>query len=426
MGKHFAFLAVLPLAGLLLAAGHDEARPPDTPGWTEFRLDPQNDARVRGTLTVTWTIRAGGSYSSSPTFDRGRLFIGNNNGDVYAIDPNDGKITWSAHFASSVMGAPIVYHGKVFVFEGAQEQYSPVYPHPTSGPVSENGVIALDERNGEPQWRFPLRGTGMPTGLILDGTLVHHNGAGQLVGLDAATGALRFQRLDRGIASMTAALPIGGGRFVTTAVWPNTIRAYSVTNGSTLWEHDFPATASGVGDCPPATDGKRVFCDYLAPPAGAPNRSVLIGEIAGEHAYAVAAANGNLVWDVVYEHGPLPAWNEAAIPLVAYDRVYVGSSVSASVHALDPATGATLWVVPVHGPVKGGIVSQNRTVYFGDLAGYLWAVDASDGHVIGSKNMHSSFNVGSPVIVGHTLIIGSRTGELFALPVETIRNTHDR
>jgi hypothetical protein len=39
--------------------------------------------------------------------------------------------------------------------------------------------------------------------------------------------------------------------------------------------------------------------------------------------------------------------------------------------------------------------------------------------------MRSGFNVGSPIIVGQTLIIGSRTGSVYAIPLQDIDNSHD-
>jgi polyvinyl alcohol dehydrogenase (cytochrome) len=94
-------------------------------------------------------------------------------------------------------------------------------------------------------------------------------------------------------------------------------------------------------------------------------------------------------------------------------------------HALDPKTGAVKWTMRTHGPVKGGIVYAGGILYFGDLAGYLWAVNASSGAVVGVKNMHSSFNVGSPIVAGRTLIIGTKGGSVVALPLATIRNARD-
>jgi outer membrane protein assembly factor BamB len=55
----------------------------------------------------------------------------------------------------------------------------------------------------------------------------------------------------------------------------------------------------------------------------------------------------------------------------------------------------------------------------------LWALDAANGAVLGAKRLPVSFRVGSPIIVGKTLIIGSDSGDVFALPLSSITASHD-
>ena len=94
-------------------------------------------------------------------------------------------------------------------------------------------------------------------------------------------------------------------------------------------------------------------------------------------------------------------------------------------HAIDPDTGRLLWRRQVHGTVKGGIVARNGIVYFGDLQGYLWALDAASGRPIGVRRTKTSFNVGSPIIVGGSLIMGSNTGRISAIPLNSIHWSQD-
>ena len=89
------------------------------------------------------------------------------------------------------------------------------------------------------------------------------------------------------------------------------------------------------------------------------------------------------------ESGALPIRNEAAIPLLEGSRLFVGSALVPWMHALDTATGMLLWETPTRGAVKGGIVDVDDALYFGDLGGYLWALDAKTGRVVGDKLMHT-------------------------------------
>jgi outer membrane protein assembly factor BamB len=392
--------------------------------WTQFRLQDGNNVALAGTLQTTWKKTTGGPFSSSPTISGGVLYVGDNNGVLRAIDPQSGKTLWTYRASNPIMSAPIVYGNAVIVGEGDENSpqgSSPSHPIRVGKPPS--ALIALDRRTGAVLWKVPLPGSGMPTPAIIDGILVHHNGAGHVMGIDPASGRVLYDRDLHSIASMVAALPMPGARFVTAGVDSNAVWMLNAKDGSVVWKSPLSPIASGIGDCPPVTNGTLIFCNYVMPPTGA--TPVQTERAAKFRAYAIDARTGKKVWDVVLESGILPQRNESAIPLYADNTVYMGSSLAPAVHALDPQTGNVKWVVHTHGPVKGGIVEAGGTLYFGDLAGYLWAVNASTGAVLGTKNMRTPFNVGSPIVAGQTLIIGSRGGTLAAVPLSAIRGAHD-
>ena len=60
--------------------------------WTQFRMGPENNAVVPGTLHASWRVETGGQISASPTIVDDTLYVGNNNGSLYAIDVNTGKM----------------------------------------------------------------------------------------------------------------------------------------------------------------------------------------------------------------------------------------------------------------------------------------------------------------------------------------------
>jgi outer membrane protein assembly factor BamB len=394
------------------------------PDWTQFRLQNSNNVAMTGTLETSWQIVTGGTFSSSPTLAGGVLYIGDNNGLLSAIDPQTGRAIWTYRAANPLMSAPIVFRNAVIVGEGDENsppQSSPA--HPLTVGNGPSALIALDRRTGRVLWKVRLPGTGMPTPAIIDGLLVHHNGAGHVIGVDPETGKVLWDRDLRSMASMVAAMPVPGGRFVTTGVNSNAVWLINAKDGSVAWRSTFSPLASGIGDCPPVTDGARIYCNYVMPPTSAtPVQTERTNKFL---AYAIDLKTGKHVWDVLLESGMLPVRNEAAIPLLVAGSLFMGSSVAPTMHALDPKTGATKWTLRTHGPVKGGIVYAGGILYFGDLGGYLWAVNASTGAVIGVKNMHSSFNVGSPIIAGRTLIIGTKGGSIVALPLSTIRAGRD-
>jgi outer membrane protein assembly factor BamB len=311
----------------------------------------------------------------------------------------------------------------VIVGEGDQNTYTRSNDDTMSVGSGENAIIAIDRRNGKERWRVAMDGSAMPTPALIDGILVHHGGSGLLAALDPSSGKVLYTRDLGSIASMSASVPIAGDRFVSAGQSQNGVWAFYAKDGSTLWNARFPRTASGVGDCPPATDGTRVYCDYLMPPDG--YKETGVGQLATQHVYALDASNGNFLWDVSTESGTAPRFNEAAIPLLDRGMIFAGSSIGAWLHAFDAASGKLAWRTAVRGPVKGGAVAKDGVIYFGDLSGYLWALDESTGRVLGRKHFATGFNVGSPIIAGKTLIVGSNTGDVIATPLSDISTAKD-
>lgn len=411
---------MIPLAGWLLTALTIAAV---TPAWTQFRMGPQNNAVLAGRLQTTWRIETGGQISASPTIVDGTLYIGNNNGSLYAIDASSGEVIWKAHVPNPLMSAPLVYGDVVIVGEGDPTSRTSSPSEPIMVGQGPSAMIAFDRSSGEMRWQVSLHGSAMPTPAIIDGILVNHDGAGWINGIDPTTGATRYAHSIGSMASMTAALPVGDGDFVTTGVGTNAVWRLHADGGSVIWRSPFSKGASGIGDCPPVSDGSQVYCDYVSPVW--PDTSTVIGDLTIERAYALRLADGAPIWDVALESGSLPERNEAAIPLLANGMLYLGSAIAPWMHALDAASGTLVWEMPTRGAVKGGIVDVNGVVYFGDLGGYLWALDAKSGRVVGDKLMHTPFNVGSPIVAGKTLFIGSDSGSVIAIPLDAIRASHD-
>jgi outer membrane protein assembly factor BamB len=388
--------------------------------WTQFRAHASNNAIVGGRLSTHWIAHTDGRISASPTFADGIVYLGTNAGTLYAIRARDGRVVWKHHVANALMSAPLLYKGMVIVGEGNEDTPHPNGDAPVHVGTGESALLAFDQHTGAIRWVTGLRGSGMPTPAIVHGVLVHHDGSGRITGMDPMTGRLLYERNLRSIASMSAALPIDDKSFVTSGVLYNAVWRVDARTGHVEWRSSaFPKEASGIGDCPMAGDGARIFGDYIVPD-GSSTLSPL-GQRAQEHAYALDAQTGALLWDVPLQSGPLPINNQAGIPVVDRGVVYVGGSTAPWVNAIDAKTGHVIWSKQIYGPVKGALVVKAGVLYFGDLGGYLWALNARDGAQLGMKSLPTSFNVGSPIVVGNTLIIGSMTGSVYAVPLEHIR-----
>lgn len=363
--------------------------------------------------------------STVPTVDGNTVFVASNDRHVYALDLQSGKLKWSAPAEDEVMTAPLVYKGVVIVATG--NSTSTVWDPPAHIVVGDgdNRIIALRERDGKRLWSYPLAGTGMPSGAIVEGLYVHHDGAGDIVALDPRTGKLRWKKNIRSAAAMSAIAPAAHGLLLTAGVAPPQIVAVHRENGAIAWKHALPAASSGATDTPIASDGNAYACSmYLVPDD--PGRTYTYVDVpVTQHAVALDARTGKQRWDVPLESAVLHTKNWASIPVLAHGRIYIGSELKPYMHALDAANGKLLWRRRVDGLVQSASVYKGGVLYFGDSSGMLWALDAANGAVLGAKRLPDKFRVGSPIIVGKTLIIGSDSGVVYALPLASITASHD-
>ncbi len=414
-----AFVSLLLVCACAPARAPAQSAPPQ---WHAFRLNPELNPVVerRDGLSVRWTYKTGAGISSSPTLSGDTLFVGGNDHRLYAFDVRTGRVRWRFLADNDVMTAPLVVGDVVIVGQG--DNFGTMFDPPNYLLVGKgpSGIIGVDERTGKERWRWQVPGSGMPTGAVIDSVYEQHDSGGMLFALGAADGHYRWRQYLRSTATMSAANNFRGKEVITSGDYPNSVIAFDGTNGRLKWRTLFPESADSFAECPQASDGRSVYGMYLARPSDSKFSFVGYTTPAIQHAYALRGDDGKMLWDVPLIRGIVPANNAAAIPLVYRKTMYLGSAIAPEVFALDASSGKERWRLRVAGPVKGGIVAAAGRLYFGDLGGYLWAVDAARGTVIGKRKMRDGFNVGSPIIVGRTLVIGSRKGYVFALPLRTL------
>lgn len=391
--------------------------------WHAFRLNPQLQAVVRDPAapqSAQWRVNANGGISSSPTYRDGTIYVDSNGGVLSAIDFRTGSVRWRFRADNELMSAPLLDGNTVLISSGDEQSRVWDPPHYVvlgSGPSTLYGI---DAHTGRGRWHVGIAGTGMPTGVIAGGLYIHADGTGTLLALDPQTGRVRWRTNVASSSAMTALEDLGDGTLLGSGGFPNAVYRVRASDGGVVWIHRFPDCAAGFTDQPVASDGKRVYGGYLKLLTSNPRCFGVLAD-GVQHAYALNLKTGALIWDRVLSQGRVPSRNEGSIPLVHDGVVYIGSSVAPEMHALDGATGRLLWKRRVRGAIKSGSIIVDGTLYFGDLGGTLWALDAMRGTVRGSANEHVRFNVGSPILVNRTLIIGSHDGTILAVPIDAIR-----
>jgi outer membrane protein assembly factor BamB len=150
-----------------------------------------------------------------------------------------------------------------------------------------------------------------------------------------------------------------------------------------------------------------------AGPAVAGKKVIFVGT--GNQVYAVDAATGKPAqgWQP-YDAGSR-IWGT---PLVVTDTVYV-ATLGHQLIALDLATGKPRWTFDKPtGALAGAPVFDNGVVYVGSFDKRLYAVDAASGQERWSFNANNWVWEG-PVVVSNTLYFGDLGGNVYALDAKT-------
>jgi outer membrane protein assembly factor BamB len=84
-----------------------------------FRADPAltgvTTNTLPSTLALRWTFKTGDAIKSSPVVAGDRVFIGSDDGKVYALSLKTGDLAWSYATSNAVEAAPLVLDGAVYV-----------------------------------------------------------------------------------------------------------------------------------------------------------------------------------------------------------------------------------------------------------------------------------------------------------------------
>jgi outer membrane protein assembly factor BamB len=265
-------------------------------------------------------------------------------------------------------------------------------------------VYAVDLNTGLEKWKFPdkpnAKGFYANPVLTVDGQLLVPSYDHFLYSVDPNTGIQKWKSED--LKNRLIASPLVIGSTIYQPSSDGTIYALNLTNGAEtgaistgkepLWAQ--PATATNCG------------CFYIAS--------------MDHNVYSFDAGTGNQLWKTTEDLGG----SIVSKPTVGPDgTLYVGTFGSNLV-ALDPtANGRVKWTFPTQDWVWTGPALDNNILYFGDLSGNLYAVNASDGTSVWAIKPNNSI-VDTPVISGTNIYLTTEADSLYTISTDgTVTNT---
>lgn len=382
-------LGIAGLVGLVVVAvavSSSMARRP-LAAWPQFRFGPAHTGAAPyerlltrsnvSLLQPAWTFATGAAVWSSPAVVGNVVYVGSNDGHLYALRFSDGTVVWKAALGGRP-SAPAVVGGVAYVV------------------ADDSRAYAFRATTGKRLWRAQFSGSqgGFPAAPTVAGGKVYAMAPDSLTALDARSGATRWQEQ---LGCFGCPVAFAHGRVYAAAALqrenpgPDHLYALGARTGDPRWK----ASLRGSAGSSPAV---RYGSVYVA---------VFVDNPSGVRPWAIAAfdaATGARRWRTAIGRSRYLTF---ASPAVAGGRV-VFPSTAGNLVALEAKTGRTDWSVPLAITDSAPAIADG-VVYVGSSDDYLHAFDAMTGRELWRAATGDDVT-SSPTVVNGTVLVGSDDG----------------
>jgi outer membrane protein assembly factor BamB len=319
-----------------------------------------------------WSFQTGSVIVNSPAVVNNLIYVGSNNGKVYALDARDGQERWSVQTGipsrSYMSSRLVVTNDMVYVInsgilyaldaESGQEKWSFVVPSDIAlSPVVANGLVyvgsafgrlsALDAKSGQEQWFFHTAGTIESSVAVGNGLVYVSAGENLLYALDAVSGRQRWLAFVREYELFSSPMVADG--MVSLVSSDGVIESFDAQTGREGRSYQM-GRGVHIHSTPIVADG-------------------IIYTISSDTVYAFDAQTGREQWS--YQTGDYIL----ASPTVTKGIVYVGSE-DHKLYALNRASGRVEWLYQAAGRITSSPTIVGESVYVGSDDGNVYAIQA--------------------------------------------------
>jgi outer membrane protein assembly factor BamB len=362
------FLALLALAAVTHGAD-----------WPMHRGGPQLQGRADMAAPekpdLAWTFAAGKPIKGGAAIVGGRVFVGDDDGMVHAVEFATGKEIWKFKTEASIEATPLVLHDVVYLGS------------------SDGNLYALEAATGKLKWKYE---TG-----------------------DKVLGGANH-----------AKNPNGDGEWLLIGSYDTNLHCVDAATGKAVWTH---ATDNYINGSPAIfSTGEIVFggCDsfihVLQLSDGKELRQIdseayIASSVAIMDGLGYVGNYGNLVlafdpngpkgsevkWK--YRDRSFPYFSSAA---VTADRVVIGGR-DKRLHCIDRATGNGVWKFDARGQVDSSPIICGDAIVVGCEDGRLYCVNLADGKERWEYEIGAAVTA-SPAAADGLVIVGAEDGNLYA------------
>jgi outer membrane protein assembly factor BamB len=346
---------------------------------------------------------------------------------AYALNAKTGKLIWrTSPISNNLMGYPLVVGDLVYISTGSVafnfenlSKYAKKGTAKRGEGIAYNGVYALDRRTGRLVWYFLTDGDAMPTPAFDNNKLYISTGDGFLYCIDALSGKKIWQNELGGMSNMSS--PVVEDSMVYTSL---SVKAFiygiNAQTGKVVWKGTIPGAANtGVGDVSPVVSAGVVVLDAVSDERTENGKQTMNTALR-----AFDAKTGKVLWTTTMGRGPKPHAFKGGVPMIHDSILYVGSPVNSMIQAYGLRSGKVLWQLKMPNAGRAGAGRGAGTYYNGTLyistGQSVYAIDPSNGKIIGSKEIGGRFGIVSPTIVGGMMYLANSWDWIIAIPVSSV------
>lgn len=300
----------------------------DTDNGVVFALNPKGSvAAYKGKQRLWETKVTKHGLTSGVEAADGLVIVGNEKGQLFALDQTTGTQKWSAQLSGAIISTALIQSGRVIVV------------------ANDGTVYAFDEESGQQTWTYKLpnaslslRGQAAPVRLD-DRTVLIGTSTGYLFAIDSIAGVPRLQRrvaVSEGRSDIQRLIdidaePVVSGQYVVTTSFQGQVTVLDLASQNVLWSEN-----SSSINRPEVFDGK-----------------VIVSQTDGK-IVAYDLITGNQLW----KNEQL--LNRNLSNVVALGSNLVVGDLDGYLHQIDPNTGTTLGRSKTTGEVRTLRVVDNQ------------------------------------------------------------------
>jgi outer membrane protein assembly factor BamB/serine/threonine protein kinase len=315
---------------------------------------------------LLWTFTADDEVRASPLCERGVVFFGAYDTNLYALNSKSGDFLWKTSTKAGICSSASLTGDTVIV--GSEDNYmyaldarrgTTLWTYRTGAPVrsspkvykdmvyvgsDDQNIYALQADTGQVSWKYRTWNFVRSSGAFASGLVFMGSSDGNLYALDVLNGTLKWKLHTLGAIIST---PLVVRNNVIVGSMDNYIYAVDADTGFTAWRYECQRSVSSS----PAVAGERV----------------IVGSSDG-YLYCLDSHSGRLIWNFDTSS---QITSSPRISMV-HDAVFFGSGNN-YIYSLDISSGDVRWKYKTRGPVVSSPCIDDGIVYVGSLDRKLYA-----------------------------------------------------